>query len=142
MAIFPALPCMIPGPMVGGERTYDLLEELVMPDGWIVRTGFRTDGASIPKPAQPIIGAHDGPFFPAAIGHDDRYQRSQQTRREVDLLFLSDMRACGVGFFRRHAMYRAVRIGAGPAWRKYHRGMEQGGITGFGRKRRRWRKRR
>ena len=120
MTTFPDLPRMVPGPMQGGERTYNTLESLVMPDGYIV-TPFRTDGLSIPKVVQPLLGPHDGRGFAAGLGHDHRYRHSKRTRKEVDQLFRSDLAECGVWWWRRKLIYAGVRIGAGFTWRKYRR---------------------
>ena len=121
MVLFPVLPEMVDGPMRGREHTYILTEDLVMPNGDIVRRGFTTDGISIPKWAQPLLGPHDGEAFCAAIAHDYRYRFSRLSRKEVDRLFLADMKQTGPGRVKRRLLYLGVRAGGGKVWRSYRR---------------------
>ncbi|KKK50076.1 hypothetical protein LCGC14_3128650 [marine sediment metagenome] len=81
-----------------------------------VRAGFITDLASIPRVFRSIIpqvGRHIQP----AITHDWAYEsKTILTRAESDLLFLDGMRAVGVSWLRRRAMYAAVRAFGGTLW--------------------------
>ena len=119
MATFPDLPNVAIGPIWGGTRTYVLLEPLHHDEG-TVPINFLTDGASVPRIFWPIF-PHDGATFPAAIIHDWEYQNSIEKRKVVDKRFLANMKMLGLGWLHRHMIYRAVRIGAGRAWRGYRK---------------------
>ena len=77
-----------------------------------------TDGASIPKWLQPIIGdQYKGAYLKAAIIHDhycfeENYVR---TWRETHLMFYDAMRDSGVSVILAKVMYFAVYL-AGPKW--------------------------
>lgn len=85
-----------------------------------VAEGFETDFASVPW------GFRN--FFPkdfdgtqAAVTHDWLYnQRGIHvlTRKECDGLFLEAMEVLNVGWFRRHAMHKAVRSAGWIYWNK------------------------
>lgn len=86
-----------------------------------VPAGFKTDLSSIPKFARSIISVV-GRQNHASIIHDwvyysrVDYERVGWTRADIDLFFLLMMEECGVGWWRRTAMYRAVRVGGGKDW--------------------------
>lgn len=86
-----------------------------------VPTGALTDGASIPKVFHNILGP-TGPWYRAAVIHDFLYSQASTsrypgvTRKMADEIFLSAMIDCGVGFFTRQTIYRAVRLFG---WRFY-----------------------
>lgn len=119
MVIFPQMPPLAPGPIVHGTRTYDLLEPMLHDRG-IVPSGFRTDGASVPRPLWPFF-PHDGKSFASAIIHDFDYRYSEGTRKAVDICFLDNMTMCGLAWLHRHLIYRGVRIGGWNTWNKYRR---------------------
>ncbi len=81
-----------------------------------VEAGFITDLASIPRAFRSIIpqvGRHIQP----SIVHDWCYEsKTYLTREEADLLFLDGMKAVGVGWLRRRAMYSAVRAFGWTLW--------------------------
>lgn len=81
-----------------------------------VDAGFITDLASIPRVFRSIIpqvGRHIQP----SIVHDFAYEsKTNLTRAEADLLFLDGMKAVGVSWLRRQAMYRAVRAFGWTLW--------------------------
>lgn len=86
-------------------------------DGVIrVDKGFKTDFATIPRPFRPFITGHDNTRKPAVI-HDYLYRHGYGTRKGADQIFLQAMKEAGVKWFKREAIYRAVRIGAGGGWR-------------------------
>jgi len=80
-----------------------------------VPNGFTTDFASIPRALQlfiPKMARHRA----AAVVHDYLYSiksRYKTTRKEADQVFLEAMKASGVNWCTRHAMYRAVRVFGG-----------------------------
>ena len=122
MTSYPQLPKMRPGPVVGGEKTYIVTEEHLLPDGDIIRRGFPSDGLSIPKIVQPLLGPHDGPGFGDGIAHDWRTRYSRQSRCAVDRLFLEEMKGRPVRFLRRRSLWLGVRAGGWKAWNRYRKG--------------------
>ena len=88
----------------------------------LIRAGFMSDGASIPKIFQSLF-SKTGKYLWAAVLHDYGYRKDfphHMTRKEVDKLFLFYMREYGVGWFTRHTIYRAVRLGGFAAWKKHY----------------------
>lgn len=78
--------------------------------------GFTNDLASIPAIGRPLIkkvGRHSW----AALVHDWLYDQQIGTRKEADKIFLDIMKKHGVSWWKRSAMYRAVRVGGWYAWR-------------------------
>jgi len=87
-----------------------------------ISSGFITDLASIPK-ALRLFYSVNGNHREAAVLHDWGYYKSghvskgvQFTRAQVDKLFLEAMKELGVGWFKRHSMYYAVRVGGWASW--------------------------
>ncbi len=81
-----------------------------------VEAGFKTDLASIPVIFRRFIPKM-GKWNQAAICHDWAYcGKTTLTKAEADLLFLDAMRAANVVWWRRRAMYLAVRVGGN--WRQ------------------------
>ena len=95
----------------------------------LVKVGFTTDFASIPRFAWPIIGHPTGNHGKAAVVHDWLYRYPAdgvdraRTRRRCDQVFLEAMKVLGVGWWKRSTMYFAVRVGGRGAWKKW-RGAE------------------
>ena len=93
-----------------GKNTWELLTPLVYKGSEIivVPQGFKTDFASVPRPAwwfcAPAAGNHAKP----AVLHDFLCETSSDQKR-TDNLFLEAMKANGVGWSKRHALYWAVR---------------------------------
>ena len=86
--------------------------------------GFIHDMASIPRGVNLFIRKH-GAHTKAAILHDWCYHTKGKinggerlTRLQSDELFLTAMRECGVGYFKRYMMYYGVRCGGFIAWSK------------------------
>lgn len=80
-----------------------------------VPEGFEHDFASVPRIFRsliPAIGDQNGP----AIVHDWCYANLWRTRAESDALFLAGLKAKKVNWFRRNAMYMAVRAGGWVLW--------------------------
>jgi len=80
---------------------------------------YLTDGASIPRWLQPLVGSPwSGKYPRAAVIHDwlcfseGEILGSNQklTKKESDQLFLEMLEFLGVGFFKRQRMYYAVRL--------------------------------
>ena len=87
-----------------------------------IPAGFITDLASIPAILRPLFNPNDD-GRKAAVLHDSRYCIKQGSRKDADDLFLEALERCGVGFFRRWAMYAGVRAGGWVYW------SSRGGIT-------------
>lgn len=85
-----------------------------------VLKGFKTDGASIPKPLWGIIGApFNGNYTFAAIVHDALYQSEYLDRSIADKLFLDMMKELNVDFIKRYTMYIAVKSFGWLVWKKH-----------------------
>lgn len=104
-----------------GNRLWKLLSIIeYAPPGYnkvIVKEGFRTDYASVPRIFW-IIMPPDGEYTLAAIVHDYLYHTQLRSRREADMIFLLAMRDLGVSWIKRHTMQKAVRIGGWIPWNK------------------------
>jgi hypothetical protein len=82
-----------------------------------IPAGFITDLASIPALLRPIF-SQNGRGRKAAVLHDSRYCIKDGSRKEADDLFLEALERCGVGFFKRWAMYTGVRAGGWLYWNR------------------------
>lgn len=88
-------------------------------DVWCVPKGFITDGASIPRIFWSLIGSpFTGLYRRAALIHDYFYYTKLTPRWYADKIFLECMKDLGVSYWKRWAMWAAVRAGAGWIWRK------------------------
>lgn len=84
--------------------------------GWQAAKGLLTDGASIPRWAQPIVGApFTDAFVKAAIIHDHYCVRHVRTWRQTHKVFHEALLASGVPAGKAGIMYFAVLVG-GPKW--------------------------
>lgn len=90
-----------------------------------VHAGFKTDFASIPRWAWPVMGHPAGRHGKAAVIHDYIYHYpaagvdKPRSRRRCDQIFLEGMVVLGVSWWKRTVMYSAVRVGGGVPWKKY-----------------------
>lgn len=84
-----------------------------------VPVGFVTDLSSIPRRFRSLIPVV-GPQNLASVIHDFLYDPERRpagwTRANADLIFLEGMKAAGVRWMRRRAMYLAVRVGSARFW--------------------------
>ena len=82
-----------------------------------VPAGYRSDYASIPRFARPLIPSW-GRWAEAAVVHDWIYSDGWDlfTRVEADEIFRAAMRDLGVAAWRRWLMWAAVRIGGFGGW--------------------------
>jgi hypothetical protein len=78
---------------------------------------FVTDFASIPRFYRWRFSP-TGKCAPAALAHDYLYRQAELPRDVCDQVFLDGMKACGVGWWDRHVMHKAVRIGGWAAYGK------------------------
>lgn len=84
----------------------------------IVPVGFQCDFASIPQFALSILGDIGQE---AGVIHDYLYREGaipEVTRTEADYIFFQICGEMGIEYWKRLAMYKAVRIGAGAHWQK------------------------
>lgn len=109
-------------------RTRRLLNDVVvLIDGQplLIPAGFLTDGASVPRGLWNIFPPF-GRYNRASLLHDYLYKTGRinnapVTRKQADDLFLDAMKALGVSWATRWAMWAGVRAGAWPAWNGYRR---------------------
>ena len=96
-----------------GKQAFEVTAPLVYNDGIVqltVHQGFDFDGASVPRGLWPVIGSPmtDG-YQRAGCLHDALYASHVFDREICDQLFLDAMKADGVRYTKRYAMYWAVR---------------------------------
>ena len=86
--------------------------------------GFITDFASIPRLFRVLVTGNDNTKKPAVI-HDKGYREKQQhrswwarynARKRQDKIMYMGMKENGVAWWKRHAVYRAIRGGGAFAW--------------------------
>lgn len=82
-----------------------------------VPTGFVTDFASIPRIFWSLLRP-DGEYAYAAVIHDFLYWTQTRSREVADEIFLRAMKDFGIGEATVQAIYKAVRLGGGPAWKE------------------------
>lgn len=86
----------------------------------LVRRGFVTDGASIPRAFWRLIGHPMMKWLlPHALPHDALYAAELMSRKECDGFLLMSMKLAGVPWWKRNAIWSAVRIGGGAVWRRH-----------------------
>ena len=105
-----------------GGRHYKLLKEMIVFSHRIgvtvVPAGFVTDMASVPRGFWNLFPP-TGPYAKAAVYHDYLYQLGGVSRADADREFVEGMRALGVFPITRMAMWLALRMFGGAAWRQY-----------------------
>ncbi len=107
----------------GDDENWILGRDLVVETGdgetITVPMGFTTDGASIPGIARFLTGwgKFEGPQRWAGIVHDWLYYQDGYDRKRADQIFRDILRAEGASRFKTAAMYWAVRLFGGPAYR-------------------------
>lgn len=113
-AVFPEKPTV--RPLEGSD--YELAEhfffQATVERVWdvvvLVKPGFRTDGASIPRLLWRVFGSpYDPDIFAAAIAHDALYRGEIMPRKDADRAFLRMMEESGVPERKRRLIYRGVR---------------------------------
>jgi Protein of unknown function (DUF1353) len=114
-------------PIPGSAGLWELAEDyaVTLPDSGkslLIKAGFQTDGASIPRELWSVVGA--SPFDPDVIGpsvvHDALYEAELLQRSSCDtefqkLLQVNSTRAAGFAV----EFYDAVRIFGGAVWRQH-----------------------
>ena len=80
---------------------------------WSVQPGLKTDGASIPKFAQGIIGKpYDGSYLAAAVIHDNFCARETESWKNTHRLFYDMLRSLGIADLKAKIMYAGVVAGS------------------------------
>ena len=83
-----------------------------------VEIGMITDFASVPQFAW-ILFPKSGKYDGAALIHDHCYQKQIYPRAKADSIFLEAMQVLEVPWWKRHIIYRSVRIFGGLYWEKH-----------------------
>jgi len=89
-------------------------------DTIFIEEGFEFDGASIPKAFWSLIGSpFNGKYKYSALIHDALYASEIVERHIADKVFLDLMEKDGVAWWKRTAMYNAVRVGGYFVWKNH-----------------------
>jgi hypothetical protein len=105
-----------------GEFQRDLTCRSIIAGRFLVPDGFLTDGASVPRPVWALLDASDPDILYPAFAHDYLYAVRGElldrtlSREECDAVLKEQMEAVGAPRWKIAAVYRAIRIGGGPAW--------------------------
>ena len=91
----------------------------------LVPKGFITDFASIPRLFWSIIGHPTGRYGKSAVIHDFLYATQTTTRRRADKIFLEAMKVLKVSWWRRRAMWIAVRSWAWIPWNHHQKKLKK-----------------
>ena len=106
-----------------GEQAYEVVEPLVWNDNLNiiqVNPKFDFDGASVPQALWSFgLSPMTGGYQRSACLHDALYASEYFERHICDLYFLYAMESEGVGYFKRYAMYYAVRAFGGQVWKQH-----------------------
>ena len=96
-------------PMNDGTGRYYLYDDFKD-----IPTGFITDGGSIPRFFWRFIGhPFESEYIEVYVEHDHDYAVGKISRKEADEKLLAGLKAKGMGYGKRYAIYWAVRIFAG-----------------------------
>lgn len=90
-----------------------ILQSPPVPSVITVPAGFVTNFASVPRVLWSIFPPYSD-YGKAAVVHDFLYCTEIKTRKRADKLFLEAMKISGVSMWKRHLIYRAVRLFGGP----------------------------
>lgn len=102
------------------EREYVLIKDYKI-GNYIIKEGFKYDGASIPHFFWFIIGSpFTGKYTIAALVHDALYASEFYPRKICDKIFEKLMKECNVSLWKRKLMYWSVRIFGGFVWEKHN----------------------
>jgi hypothetical protein len=83
----------------------------------VIKAGFPTDLASIPKALWNIYPPFDPEYRAAAILHDGVYASELLPRNEADWLLLTAMQAQGNSWWTRNVFWCSVRTFGGGVWK-------------------------
>lgn len=91
----------------------------------IVKKGYITNFASIPRLFWRLIGHPAGKHGKAAVVHDYLYSYHLYSKKESDKIFYQAMRVSGVSWLKASIMFNTVKWFGKKAWKK---GVEYRGI--------------
>jgi hypothetical protein len=83
------------------------------------KSGYLSDGASIPRAFWSIVGHPFGPYLGAAVIHDILYETQVVSRSAADGIFRDLVKALRISRLRRYAMYSAVRAAGMVPWGRH-----------------------
>ncbi len=102
------------------DKTWELTQPLIWEGKWqylVIKSGFRTDFASIPKPVRPLLD-NAGANAEAAVLHDAVWRESKRKQNpridpwHADGMFRRALRETGATALSRGLMWVAVRLAA------------------------------
>ena len=91
---------------VGNENSLEIIT---------VPVNFISDFASVPTIFRGLI-PKDGKYTIPAVLHDWNYTVHYYSRKRCDEIFFESMQVIGVSWWKRHVMFRAVRLFGGSAY--------------------------
>ena len=106
-----------------GEFLRDLTCHSEIAGRFVIPDGFLTDGASVPRPVWALLANSDPDLLYPAFAHDYLYTvrgdllARALTRQQCDAVLAEQMKAVGASRWKIAAVYRALRIAGGPAWK-------------------------
>ena len=123
---------------VEGTKYWILRSEVVYhvgtyPSEEIIRVpvGFKTDLGSKPRLTWWLVGHPLDEGAQAYVVHDKLMQRPDgRSRRRCDQIFLEALKVLGVSWWKRSAMYFAVRVCDRGVWNKYRKAERDGNREG------------
>lgn len=129
LLVYPEIPAIDPPPLIevwkdpGAQWTVacNWLGPLVDGRATLIRRGFKTDGASIPRFTWRIIGhPFQLPLLAYALPHDADYAAELFPKKECDWRFLTNQQTDGhISWAKRNAIYTAVHAFGGSVWKKH-----------------------
>lgn len=107
-----------------GEKEWTLLEDFMfyLDDGddtsetILIRAGFTTDFASVPRWLWWLYPPYSPQYGKAAVLHDGVYCAHTYSQIQCDGLFLDGMRVLGANRITRNTMHAAVRVFGAPVY--------------------------
>ena len=107
-----------------GHQAYEVTEPLVYDNGLMilqVNPKFDFDGASVPQVLWSLgLSPMTGGYQSSACLHDALYAGEIFDRSTCDKIFLEAMSKEGVSYYKRYAMYVAVRLAGWTVWDKHN----------------------
>ena len=124
------MPCFPqPAVRVQPDGLYELTEDYRY-RAFLIPSGFRWDGASVPRLFWTLTGVRPGGrILGASCIHDALYRYGGEvpvswndpirywSRKEADQLFRKMMKGAGIGWLQCHRAYWAVRMFGGRSWK-------------------------
>lgn len=106
-----------------GDKAFEVAQPLIYETAGMtiqVGKGFDFDGASVPQALWSFgLSPMTGGYQSSACLHDALYASEYFAREVCDGLFLEAMESEGVSYFKRYAMFYAVRAFGWIVWKKH-----------------------